>query len=139
MTEITMTISGAASDEKWGTLNDVSKLLLEKFTIVVAETPSEGPFTVRFAPVKVDGFFSDMSVAACMARYTAFRARIHAAISHGYVSASMSGIEFYPCEAKSLGDHPDMLKIAMTWNGAHHIDRPNFMAEYAAWIEECPK
>ena len=84
--------------------------------------------------------YEDMSVQACADRYNAQRLCVLARIKSGAISASLSGIEDYPAPFEELGDPEVVLggahlvKHLLTWNGAERIERPDWAAEYEAWL-----
>lgn len=81
--------------------------------------------------------YDDMSVKACADRFNAKRKAILEHIRKGKVSASMSGIEYYPKDFHDLTvNDPIVIKVALTWNGTAHIDRPNWLEEYEAYKKE---
>ena len=83
-----------------------------------------------------------MSAQACADRYNATRERILENIKESRVSASMSGIDYYPDEfSKISGRYPvesvefeHFVKPRMTWDGEKHIYRPNWRQEYLNWV-----
>jgi hypothetical protein len=99
------------------------------------ETPSGGPAVIHYRTIDPEKIFADMSVAACMARYDATRNRILCHIRAGDISASMSGIEYYPCAAidLNLAENEYDIKTSLTWNGEKRIYRPTWRKEFTAW------
>ncbi|MGJ8624628.1 MAG: hypothetical protein ACSHW1_17940 [Yoonia sp.] len=99
---------------------EIAEARIEGLDLVVSEISDD------FAPLKRDEsqIFRDMTYEECRRRYTESRERILASIRAGGVSASMSGIEYYPvdwddCEPSQFEMY---LKSAMTWNGLFHFN-----------------
>lgn len=86
----------------------------------------------RIDPAKI---YPDMSVSTCMDRYQEERDGIIANIRAGNVSASMSGIEYYPKDAPDLDPDQDsfVIETALSFNGQVHVDRPDWRQEFLEW------
>lgn len=72
----------------------------------------------------------DMSIESCAKRYEKKRRAILSAIDSGLVSASMSGIEYYPSDRFRELHDDTVIRVNLTWDGENHIDRPNWKSEF---------
>ena len=135
---VNITIEGETRNERRRILDLIDAALKEdgKYAFSGGKWPSDGDASSQsYSLIDKSKIFSDMSVAACMARYDADRERRLILIGEGRVSASMSGIEYYPFAAKDadIDRDPTPIKGAMTWNGQVNIRRDNWRQEFLEW------